>query len=36
MSLDLQDEVIIDKEDTREGIQIEKGVILTEDRINKN
>ena len=36
MSLDLQDEVIIDKEDTREGIQIEKGVILTENRINKN
>ena len=36
MSLDLQDEVIIDKEDTRERNKIEKGVILTEDRINKN
>lgn len=36
MSLDLKDEVIIDKEDTREGIQIEKGTILTENRIEEN
>lgn len=36
MSLDLKEEVIVDTEETREGIKIDKGVILTEDRIMEN
>ena len=36
MAIAIEKEVIIDKEDTREGIKIDKGVILTEDRIDKN
>jgi hypothetical protein len=31
-----QEETIVDTESTREGIEIEKGTILTEDRIDKN
>ena len=36
MAIELETEIIQDKEDTREGIKIEKGTILTEDRIFKN
>jgi hypothetical protein len=36
MAIQLTKEIVVDKEDTREGIKIDKGVILTEDRINKN
>lgn len=36
MAIELKTEIIQDKEDTREGIKIEKGTILTEDRIFKN
>ena len=33
---DVKKQMFDDAEDTREGIKIEKGVVLTEDRINKN
>ena len=36
MAIEITKEIIVDKEDTREGIKIDKGVILTEDRIEKN
>lgn len=36
MALEISKEVIQDKENTREGIVIDKGVILTEDRIENN
>lgn len=36
MSVDLEEEKIVDLPDTRDGIKIEKGAILTEDRIEKN
>ena len=36
MALEISKEVIQDKENTREGIVIDKGVILTEDRIESN
>ena len=36
MALEISKEVIQDKENTREGIIIDKGVILTEDRIENN
>lgn len=36
MAIAIEKEIIIDREDTREGIKIDKGVILTEDRIDKN
>ena len=35
MAVVLQEKVIVDKEDTREGIKIDKGVILTEERIDR-
>ena len=34
MSVEIKEEKRIDKEDEREGIKIDKGAILTEDRID--
>ena len=36
MAIELTKEIVVDREDTREGIKIDKGVILTEDRIDRN
>ena len=36
MAIEITKEIVVDREDTREGIKIDKGVILTEDRIDRN
>lgn len=35
MGVEIKEEIIVDAPDTREGIKIDKGAILTEDRIDK-
>lgn len=35
MGIEIKEEIIVDTEETREGIKIDKGAILTEDRIDK-
>lgn len=35
MSVEIENKIIVDAPDTREGIKIDKGAILTEDRIDK-
>lgn len=36
MSFEIKKDLVVDTEETRYGIKIEKGTLLTEDRINKN